>query len=79
MKKISVLLSMVVFTLALGAAFATSSQKMLVTEVWRKPTAGGLCAPTICTINGTQPCDQDGFVYFDNSVCSGLEISPMKD
>lgn len=79
MKRISVLLSMVVFTLALGAAFATSSNKMFVTEVWRKPDSGGICTPTDCLIVGEDPCGASGYLYFDNSLCSGQEISPMKN
>ncbi len=79
MKKISVLLSMVVFTLALGAAFASSSKKMLVTEVWRKPTTGGICAPTDCLILGEDPCGATGYLHFNNASCIGTSISPMKN
>jgi len=79
MKKISVLLSMVVFALALGAAFASSSKKMLVTEVWRKPVSGGTCAPTDCLIIGGDPCGATGYLHFNNASCIGTAVSPMKN
>ncbi|NOS93035.1 MAG: hypothetical protein HOP30_14020 [Cyclobacteriaceae bacterium] len=79
MKKISVLLSMVVFTLALGAAFASSSSKMLMTEVWRKPTTGGVCSPTTCLLVAPNPCSVSGFTYFNNSTCIGTSIDPRKN
>jgi len=79
MKKISMILSMVVFTLALGAAFASSSKKMLMTEVWRKPTAGGICAPTACLLVAPNPCGEAGFAYFNNSSCTGTQVTPKKN
>lgn len=68
------ILSMVVFMLALGAAFATSSKKMLVTEVWRKPSTGGICAPTDCVIDGDASCTAAGYTFFNNSSCTGTPI-----
>ncbi|HNP94092.1 MAG TPA: DUF6520 family protein [Cyclobacteriaceae bacterium] len=79
MKKISMVLSMVVFMLALGAAFATSSKKMLVTEVWRKPNMGGICAPTACLLTAPNPCGESGYTYFNNSSCTGTPVTPKKN
>jgi len=88
MKKVSMILSMVVFMLALGAAFASSSKKMafassskkmLMTEVWRKPTAGGICAPTACLLVAPNPCGEAGFAYFNNSSCTGTQVTPKKN
>ncbi|MBS1505923.1 MAG: hypothetical protein JSS79_04685 [Bacteroidetes bacterium] len=79
MKKMSLFLSMLVFMVALGAAFATSSSNLLITEVWRKPTMGGICAPTDCLITGINPCGVTGFTYFNNAACTGVSISPKKN
>lgn len=78
MKKISMLLSMMVFTLALGAAFATSSSKMVMTEVWRKPDGGGACAPTECVIQGDENCSVENYLYFDNEDCFGIPLAPKR-
>jgi hypothetical protein len=79
MKKMSLFLSMLVFMVALGAAFATSTSNLLITEVWRKPTMGGICAPTDCLITGNLSCSVTGFTYFNNAACSGASISPKKN
>lgn len=73
------ILSMVVFMLALGAAFATSSKSMLMTEVWRKPSSGGSCAATTCLLQAPNSCAETGFVYYNNSACIGTTVSPKRN
>jgi Family of unknown function (DUF6520) len=79
MKRVSMVLSVMVFVSALGAAFATSSAEVLITEVWRKPMAGGICEPTACLLTGGQPCGVSGYTYFNNSGCLGTNVSPMRN
>ncbi len=77
MKRVKMIVSMVALVVAVGSALAFTSPPP--TEVWRKANTGGLCAATSCLLAAPISCADPGFMYFNNSACTGSTVSPKKN
>lgn len=76
MKRVKILLSLVALVVAVSASIASMPPD---TEVWRKPSEGGVCAATTCLVSASISCADSGYSYYNNSFCDGNPISPKKN
>jgi hypothetical protein len=76
MNRVKMFLSLVAVVVAVSASIASQPR---TTEVWRRPTDGGMCAATSCLLSANISCADSGYSYFNNSSCDGSTITPKKN
>ncbi len=75
MKKLKLFLPLLVCIMAVGAAFATTTDNLVV-EIWRKNQLG-ICQPTVCVLEIGPPCDETNFTYHIDEECESAQVMPF--